>query len=182
MRLTLTAALAALALMSAPAAWAQTDYSDAQLQAFASAMTQVRAAAPTDGSAPNAEQQAAMVAAVEGSGMTTDAFNALAADVSASPLLQARLGVLATPESPANSVAAGVTDAELSQFATAMVGVRAAAPTDGSAPNTDQQAAMAAAVTAAGLALDRFNVIATVVPQDARLRARLALVDLQRGG
>jgi hypothetical protein len=195
MRLTMIAALSAVALptlvmagvastaLASPVVIVQAaDYSDAQLQAFSDAMTQVRAASPTDGSAPNADQQAAMAAAVEASGMTIDQFNALATAVSGSPLLQARLAVLATPESAPGSVGAGVTDAELGQFATAMVGVRAAAPTDGTAPNTDQQAAMASAVTATGLALDRFNVIATVVSSDPRLRARLVLIDLQNGG
>ncbi len=189
MRLTLIAAVSALALtgaaasaLAAPVAVVQAaDYSDAQLQAFSDAMTQVRAAAPTDGSAPNADQQAAMAAAVEGSGMDIATFNALATAVSGDAVLQARLAVLATPVSPAGSVAASVTDAEAAQFAGAMVEVRAAAPTDGSAPNADQQAAMAAAVTASGLELDRFNTIAQAVSADERLRARLALADA-RGG
>jgi hypothetical protein len=191
MRLTLIAAVSAVALMGAAAqasaaapavVAAQTEYSDAQLQAFAAAMVQVRAAAPTDGSAPNAEQQAAMAAAVESSGMGIEAFNALAAAVSTDEVLQARLAVLDTPESPPGSVAASVTDAEVAQFGAAMVQVRAAAPTDGSAPNTEQQAAMAAAVSASGLELDRFNAIAQAVSGDARLRARLALADARNDG
>lgn len=185
MRLTLIAAVSALALtgmaapaLAAPAVIAQTaEYSDAQLQAFSTAMGQVRAAAPTDGTAPNAEQQAAMAAAVEGSGMDITTFNALATAVSTDEVLRARLAVLDTPESPAGSVAASVTDAEAAQFASAMVQVRAAAPTDGSAPTTEQQAAMASAVSASGLELDRFNAIAQAVSTDARLRARLALAD-----
>ena len=84
MRLSLIAAVSALALtaiapsaLAAPMAVAQAAaYSDAQLQAFSTAMTAVRAAAPTDGSAPNAEQQAAMAAAVSSSGMDIAAFNA----------------------------------------------------------------------------------------------------------
>lgn len=185
MRLTLIAAVSALALtgvansaLAAPVSMTQaTGYSDAQLQAFGTAMTAVRAAAPTDGSAPNAEQQAAMAAAVSTSGMDITAFNALATAVSTDEVLQARLAVLATPESPAGSVGASVTDAEIAQFGAAMVQVRAAAPTDGSAPTTEQQAAMASAVSASGLALDRFNAIAQAVSSDERLRARLELAD-----
>ncbi len=189
MRLTLIAAVSAVALMgaaapalaAAPVAVASqaTEYSDAQLQAFATAMTAVRAAAPTDGTAPTTEQQAAMAAAVESSGMGIEGFNALATAVSTDAVLQARLAVLDTPEPPAGSVAASVTDAEVAQFGAAMVQVRAAAPTDGSAPNTEQQAAMAAAVSASGLELERFNAIATAVSTDPRLRARLALADAQ---
>ncbi len=189
MRLTLIAAVSAVALLGAAAqasaaaplttATQATEYSDAQLQAFGTAMTAVRAAAPTDGTAPNTEQQAAMAAAVASSGMDITAFNALAAAVSTDEVLQARLAVLATPDSPAGSVAASVTDAEVAQFGAAMVQVRAAAPTDGTAPNTEQQAAMASAVSASGLALDRFNAIAGAVSTDARLRARLELADVQ---
>jgi hypothetical protein len=113
--------------------------------------------------------------------MEIDAFNALATAVSTDPVLQARLAVLATPESPAGSVAASVTDAEAAQFAAAMVQVRAAAPTDGSAPNAEQQAAMASAVSASGLALDRFNAISQAVSTDERLRARVALADAKAG-
>ncbi|MDP3406046.1 MAG: DUF4168 domain-containing protein [Brevundimonas sp.] len=185
MRLTLIAAVSALALtgvatasVAAPAAIVQAaEYSDAQLQAFSTAMTQVRAAAPTDGTAPTAEQQAAMAAAVEGSGMDITTFNALATAVSSDEVLRARLAVMDTPESPAGSVAASVTDAEAAQFASAMVQVRAAAPTDGSAPNAEQQTAMASAVSASGLELERFNAIAQAVAGDERLRARLALAD-----
>ncbi|OYW34866.1 MAG: hypothetical protein B7Z42_16060 [Brevundimonas sp. 12-68-7] len=84
MRLTLIAAVSAAAVLAAAPAFAaiQTTYTDAQLEAFASAMVDVRAAAPTDGSAPNAEQQAAMASAVEASGLTPDEFNALATTVS----------------------------------------------------------------------------------------------------
>jgi hypothetical protein len=189
MRLTLIAAVSALALTgvassvaATPAAIVQSaEYSDAQLQAFSTAMTEVRAAAPTDGSAPNAEQQAAMAAAVENSGMDITTFNALGTAVSTDPILQARLAVIDTPESPAGSVGASVTDAEAAQFAAAMVKVRAAAPTDGSAPNAEQQAAMAAAVSESGLALERFNAISAAVSGDTRLQARLALADA-RGG
>ena len=191
MRLTLIAAVSAIALLggavqaaaAAPLTTAiqATEYSDTQLQAFGGAMTAVRAAAPTDGAAPNADQQAAMAAAVASSGMDITAFNALATAVSTDEVLQARLAVLATPESPAGSVAASVTDAEVAQFGAAMVQVRAAAPAAGATPTAEQQAAMAAAVSASGLALDRFNAIAGAVSTDERLRARLELADAKGG-
>ena len=189
MRLTLIAAVSAVALLggavqasaaSPLTAVAQaTEYSDAQLQAFGTAMAAVRAAAPTDGAAPNAEQQAAMAAGVASSGMDITAFNALATAVSTDEVLQARLAVFATPESPAGSVAAAVTDAEVAQFAAAMVQVRAAAPADGATPTAEQQAAMATAVSSSGLALERFNAISGAVSADERLRARLELADVQ---
>ena len=185
MRLTLIAAVSAVALLggavqasaATPLTTASqaTEYSDAQLQAFGAAMAAVRAASPTDGSAPTAEQQATMAAAIQAAGMDIASFNALATAVSTDEVLQARLDVLATPESPAGSVAASVTDAEIAQFAVAMTAVRAAMPASGEAPTPDQQAAMAAAVSASGLALDRFNAIAPAVSNDARLHARLEL-------
>ena len=191
MRLTLIAAVSAVALLGGAAqasaaaplttATRATEYSDAQLQAFGTAMTAVRAASPTNGSAPNAEQQAAMAAAIESAGMDITAFNALATAVSTDAVLQARLAVLATPDSPAGSVAASVTDAEVVQFGAAMTAVHAAMPAGGAAPTTEQQAAMAAAVSASGLALDRFNAIAGAVSTDERLRARLELADAKGG-
>ena len=190
MRLTLIAAVSALTLaggaVQASAAaplttvTQATEYSDAQLQAFGTAMTAVRAASPTDGTAPTAEQQAAMAAAIDAAGMDIAAFNALATAVSGDPVLQARLAVFATPESPAGSVAASVTDAEVAQFGAAMVQVRASAPAAGATPTPEQQAAMASAVSASGLALDRFNAIAGAVSTDERLRARLELADARR--
>lgn len=185
MRLTMIAAVSAVAMMGGSAqasaaapltvAAQATEYSDAQLQAFGTAMTAVRAASPTDGSAPTAEQQAAMASAIEAAGMDITTFNALATAVSTDEVLQARLAVFATPESPAGSVAASVTDAEVGQFAAAMTAVRAAGPAAGATPTAEQQAAMAAAVSSSGLALDRFNAISNAVSTDERLRARLEL-------
>ena len=190
MRLSLIAAVSAVALMGGAAqayaaspltsAAQATEYSDAQLQGFATAMIAVRAAAPTDGSAPNTEQQAAMAAAVATSGMDITAFNALATAVSTDEVLQKRVAVFSTPESPAGSVAASVTDAEIAQFGAAMVAVRAAAPAGGATPTDEQQAAMAAAVSASGLPLERFNAISGAVSTDERLRARLELADAKR--
>lgn len=191
MRLTLIAAVSAVALMggavqasaAAPltATTQATEYSDAQLQAFGTAMTAVRAASPTDGSAPTAEQQAAMASAIQAAGMDIASFNALATAVSGDRVLQARLAVFSTSESPAGSVAASVTDAEVAQFAAAMTAVRAAMPAGGAAPTDEQQAAMAAAVSGSGLALDRFNAISGAVSTDARLRARLDLANARAG-
>lgn len=191
MRFSLIAAVSAVALLGGAAqasaaaplttATQATEYSDAQLQAFATAMTAVRAASPTDGTAPTTEQQATMAAAIEAAGMDITAFNALAAAVSTDAVLQARLAVFATPDSPAGSVAASVTDAEVAQFAAAMTAVRAAAPAGGATPTAEQQAAMAAAVSSSGLALDRFNAISGAVSADARLRARLQLADAKAG-
>jgi len=191
MRLTLIAAVSAVALLggavqasaAAPLTTVTqaTEYSDAQLQAFGTAMAAVRAASPTDGSAPTAEQQAAMATAIQAAGMDITSFNALATAVSTDEVLRARLAVLATPESPAGSVAASVTDAEVAQFGAAMVAVRAAAPAGGATPTAEQQAAMASAVSASGLALDRFNAIAQAVSSDARLRARLDLAAAKAG-
>ena len=144
MRLTLIAAVSAVALLggavqasaAAPLTTATqaTEYSDAQLQAFGTAMTAVRAAAPTDGTAPNADQQSAMAAAVASSGMDIAAFNALATALSTDEVLRTRVVLLLTPESPAGSVAASVTDAEVVQFGAAMTAVRAAMPAGGAAP------------------------------------------------
>ncbi|MES2861836.1 MAG: hypothetical protein V4701_10200 [Pseudomonadota bacterium] len=185
MRSTLIAAVSALALggiastaFAAPVVISQeVTYSDTQLQAFASAMTAVRAAAPAEGATATPEQQSAMASAVASSGMEVEAFNALATAVSTDEVLQARLAVLAAPESPAGSVAASVTAEEVSQFGAAMVFVRAAGPTDGTPPTAEQQTAMAAAVAASSLSLERFNEIATAVSTDERLRARLELSD-----
>lgn len=191
MRFSLIAAVSAIALLGGAAQASAaaplttvtqaTEYSDAQLQAFGTAMTAVRAASPTDGTAPTAEQQAAMAAAIEAAGMDITSFNALATAVSTDEVLQARLAVFATPESPAGSVAASVTDAEVAQFAAAMTAVRAAAPAGGATPTAEQQAAMAAAVSSSGLALDRFNAISGAVSADERLRARLDLAAARAG-
>ncbi len=182
-RILIAAVSAAAVLSSAPALAAiQAEDSDAELRAFASAMVQVRAAAPADGSAPSPEQQAAMASAVEASGLTPDEFNALAVRVSSDAVLQARLALLDTPASAPGSVAAGVSDAEVDQFSAAMVNVRAAAPSDGSTPTPEQAQAMAAAVTGSGLSTERFNEIATAVSQDAHLRARVRLADARRDG
>ena len=156
--------------------------SDERLAAFNTAMTRMRGVAEAVGTGtPTAEQQAEMAAAVEASGLGVEQFNAISTSVSTDPVLQARLAVLAAPEPAAGSVAAAVTDAEVDQFSAAMVKMRAIAPASGSTPTAEQQAEMASTVQASGLAVDRFNAIATAVSQDDRLRARVELADARRG-
>ena len=156
--------------------------SDERLAAFNSAMTRMRGVAEAVGTGtPTAEQQAEMAAAVETSGLGVEQFNAISTSVSTDPVLQARLALLNAPEPAAGSVAASVTDAEVDQFSATMVQIRAIAPTPGTTPTAEQQAEMAATVQASGLAVDRFNAIATAVSQDEHLRARVELADVRRG-
>lgn len=69
-----------------------------------------------------------------------------------------------------------ITDDELRSFATAMEAIEPiAAAVSGGTPTAEQQTQMAAAIEAAGLALDRFNAISTAVSTDAVVRARVAL-------
>ena len=86
------------------------------------------------------------------------------------------------PAAPAPAAADSITEAELAQFATAMAAVQPIAAAAGGAPSAEQQAAMAAAIQASGLQLERFNAISGAVSQDERLRARVALADARRGG
>lgn len=182
--LTAAAALpvAAAPLAAVPSArLAEDAISDAELRSFAEAMEAVRPIAAVAGSAPTAEQQAQMAAAIEASGLALTRFNAISAAVSADPVVRARAELAATDPSPAGSAAAAVTDAEVDQFSLAMAAVQPiAAALNGAAPNAEQQAQMAAAIEASGLALERFNAISGAVSQDAHLRARLAVADARR--
>lgn len=156
---------------------------DAQLASFSGAMTRMRTVADAVGTGtPTAEQQAEMAAAVEASGLGIEQFNAISTAVSTDTVLQARVAVAGAPEPAAGSVAADVTDAEVEQFSSTMVRMRQIAPAAGATPNAEQQAEMAATVEASGLEVDSFNAIATAVSQDARLRARVELADVRRGG
>ena len=170
--------------MAAPAlAASASTVTDAQLESFNTAMTRMRGVAEAVGSGtPTAEQQAEMAAAVEASGLGIEQFNAISGSVSTDTVLQARLAVLNAPEPAAGSVAAGVTDAEVEQFSSTMVTMREIAPAPGTTPSAEQQAQMASTVEASGLAVDRFNEIATAVSTDASLQARVQLADAQRGG
>lgn len=157
--------------------------SDAELSRFSAAMEAVRPIAEAAGSAPTPEQQAQMAAAIAGSGLALERFNAISTAVSTDPVVRARAELAATEASPAGSAAAAVTDSEVDQFGVAMAAVQPIAEAlAGAAPNADQQAQMAAAIEASGLTLERFNAISGAVSQDARLRARLAVADARRNG
>ncbi|CAN5212636.1 hypothetical protein BH10PSE1_BH10PSE1_26370 [soil metagenome] len=167
---------------AAPVAPAAGEVTDAQLESFNAAMVKVRQVSQAvQGGAPTAEQQAEMAAAISASGLGIEQFNAISTQVSSDEVLQARLAVVAAPASAAGSVAAGVTDEEVTQFSATMVKMRTLAPAAGQTPTAEQQAAMAAAVQESGLSLERFNAIATAVSQDERLQARVELADAKRG-
>lgn len=173
----------AVAASTAVAQAATDAFSDADLRAFAAAMTEVQTVAATVEGTPTAEQQAAMAAAVQGSGLEIDQFNAIATAVSQDPALRARIAVVTAPEPAAGSVAAGVSDSELGKFAAAMAVVMGvAAQVEGGAATAEQQAEMAAAVQNSGLDIERFNTISTAVSQDASLQARIALINARGQG
>jgi hypothetical protein len=193
MRFTLLAAASVLAFAAAPAVAAaapvaavvaQQDVTDAELDSYVAAEEGVRAVQAQVQGQITAEQQAAMVAAIEGAGLTLDRFNAISQAVQAgNEVLAARLAVARAPESPAGSVGATATDAELGQFATAMAAVRPiAAQLNGAAPTAEQQAAMAEAIASSGLALERFNAISAALAADPRLQARIALAEARGEG
>lgn len=197
MRMPLLAAVSAVALLvgaasveartPAPAALVEADadsISDDELRRFATAMEAIQPiAAAVQGGAPSAGQQAQMAAAIEASGLALDRFNAISTAVSSDAVTRARVELAASPPSPAGSAAAAVTDAEADQFVAAMAGVRPIAEAlNGAAPGAEQQAEMAAAITASGLDLERFNAISAAVSQDDHLRARMAVAEAKRGG
>lgn len=155
--------------------------SDAELRSFVAAMAAVRPIATAAGSAPTAEQQIEMAAAIEAAGLALDRFNAISVAVSSDAVVRARTELAATAPSPADSAAAAVTDSEVEQFVVAMAAVRPLAEAlNGSAPTAGQQAEMASAIEASGLDLQRFNAISGAVSQDAHLRARLTVADARR--
>lgn len=193
MRIAFLAAASVLAFAAAPAvaaaapvaaAVAQQDVTDAELASYAAAEEGVRAVQAQVQGQITAEQQAAMVEAIEGAGLTLDRFNAISQAVQAGDeILAARLAVARAPESPAGSVGATASDAELGQFATAMAAVRPIAEQlNGAAPTAEQQTAMAEAIASSGLALERFNAISAALPSDPRLQARVALAAVRSEG
>ena len=99
----------------------------------------------------------------------------------ASPALAAPISGMQAAASVAPAADA-ISDQELKSFATAMAAVRPIAEAAGGTPSAEQQAEMAAAIEASGLALTRFNAISGAVSQDAHLRARLAVADARRAG
>lgn len=157
---------------------------DAELRSFVTAMQAIEPiAAAVSGGTPTAEQQMQMAAAIDASGLELDRFNTISAAVSTDPVLRARANLASTEPSPAGSPGASVTDAEVEQFVVAMAAVRPIAESlNGAAPTAEQQAEMAAAIAASGLALDRFNAISGAVSQDPHLRARLGVADARRAG
>lgn len=194
---TLLMAAAASALMTAPAlaqdvapaaeaAAAPADpsaWTEAQLKSFAGAMDKIREiSAGVQNGQPTAEQQTAMAAAVEQSGLEVATYNAIATAVSQDKVLAARVAVAGAAPSPAGTIGAEATEAELTSFAAAYDEVRTLSQQiQNGQPTAEQQAAMAAAVEKSGLAVDRFNAIAGALPNDASLRARVQLADAQRG-
>lgn len=168
-------------VLSLPATVQADAISDAELRSFATAMAAVQPIAAAAGGSPSPEQQAQMAAAIGSSGLSLERFNAISTAISQDGVVRARVELAATEPSPAGSVAAGVTDTEVEQFATAMAGVQPIARSlNGAAPSADQQAQMAAAITGSGLALERFNAISGAVSQDDHLKARLAVADARR--
>lgn len=124
-----------------------------------------------------------MAAAIETSGLTVESFNAISTAISSDPVLVARIGVLKAPQPAAGSVAASVTDAELTQFVTAMGQIKTV--TDavaGGEPTPEQSAQMTAAVEGSGLEVERFNAIATAVSSDPSLQARAQLAGAVSNG
>lgn len=199
MRTSILAAVSCAALLAAAAApavaapsgapvpaqaAASDSVSDAELRSFVTAMQAIEPiAAAVSGGTPTAEQQMQMAAAIDASGLELDRFNTISAAVSTDPVLRARANLASTEPSPAGSPGASVTDAEVEQFVVAMAAVRPIAESlNGAAPTAEQQAEMAAAIAASGLALDRFNAISGAVAQDAHLRARLGVADARRAG
>ncbi|MDI1282584.1 MAG: hypothetical protein ACI9YM_002292 [Brevundimonas sp.] len=157
--------------------------SDAELRAFAAAMAEVQTVAAAVEGTPTAEQQASMAASVQGSGLAIDRFNTIATAVSQDPALRARIAVVTAPAPAPGSVAAGVSDQELGQFAAAMGVVQTvAAGIEGGTATAEQQAEMAAAVQNSGLDIERFNAISTAVSQDGSLQARIALINARADG
>lgn len=159
-------------------------FTDEQLLQFDGAYSKIRTLSEgLNGAQPTAEQQTEMAAAIETSGLTVEDFNAISTAISSDPVLIARIGVLKAPQPAAGSVAAGVTDAELGQFVTAMDQIKTV--TDavaGGEPTPEQSAQMTAAVENSGLEVERFNAIATAISADASLQARAQLAGAQQAG
>ncbi|MDO9609555.1 MAG: hypothetical protein Q7J26_13615 [Brevundimonas sp.] len=162
----------------APAA----DFTDEELRKYDAAITRVRAVSDTlNGAQPTPEQQAEMAAAVQDSGLEVVRFNAISTAAAESPVINARINAMKAPKPAPGSVAAGVSDAELRQFVEAMTQIRAVtANVQNGQATPEQSAQLTAAVEGSGLAVDRFNAVATAVSQDPGLRARAELIGAQQ--
>ena len=167
--------------MPAPAATTGSDFTDDELMKYDAAITRVRAVSDNlNGAEPTPEQQTEMAAAVQESGLEVVRFNAISSAAAETPVINARINLLKAPDPAAGSVAASVTDAELGQFVTAMTQIRAVTATvQNNQATPEQSAQLTAAVEGSGLAVDRFNAIATAVSQDAGLRAQAEFLGAQ---
>ncbi|WP_426024008.1 DUF4168 domain-containing protein [Brevundimonas sp. PWP3-1b1] len=167
--------------LPAPAATVGSDFTDDELMKYDAAITRVRAVSDNlNGAEPTPEQQAEMAAAVQESGLEVVRFNAISSAAAETPVINARINLLKAPEPAAGSVAASVTDAELGQFVTAMTKIRAVTATvQNNQATPEQSAQLTAAVEGSGLAVDRFNAIATAVSQDPGLRAQAEFLGAQ---
>jgi len=154
------------------------EFTDEELRKYDVAITRVRAVSDTlNGAQPTPEQQAEMAAAVQESGLEVVRFNAISNAAAESPVINARINAMKAPKPAPGSVAAGVSDAELRQFVEAMTKIRAVtANVQNGQATPEQSAQLTAAVEGSGLAVDRFNAVATAVSQDAGLRARAELI------
>jgi hypothetical protein len=165
----------------APAASTGASVTDTEIAAYARALGRVtEISRALNGAAPTEAQRGEMVKAVTDAGLTAERFNAIATATASDPVLKARIGVAVTPASPAGSVGAGVSDAELSNFAKAMKDIRAIGASN--PPTADQVKAQQEAVKNAGLTAERFNAISTASSIDQHLRARLSLAEAKLGG
>ena len=156
-------------------------FSDAQLASYATAIQQMQPILRAADGAPSTEQQVQLAAIVTAQGMTGEQFNAISSAAATDEVLAARIAVAGAPESAPGSVAASVTDEELARFAAATANMRPILQASGGAPTAEQQAELVAIVTAEGLTGERFNAIATALPTDERLQARLQLTEVRAG-
>lgn len=167
---------------AAPAPADAANFTDDELLKYDAAITRVRAVVDAlNGAEPTAEQQGEMAAAVQDSGLDVTRFNTIMTAAAEDPILPARIKVLKTPAPAAGSVAAGVNETELTQFVQAMTAIRAITATVQNGQATPEQSAqLTAAVQNSGLAVDRFNEVATAVSQDASLQARAELITVRQ--
>ena len=183
MRLPIAAAFAACTLFAAPApAFAQSaSFPEADLVAYNDAMSVIMPINEAAAGSLTTEQQAQMAQAVTDAGLTVDQFNAIATAAQSDAAVRAQLDLLAAPAPVDGSVSASVSDAEVTQFAQAMVAVREASG-GSSTPSAEQQAAMGDAATSTGLTVERFNEIGAAVGSEEHLRARVALAEAEING
>lgn len=108
--------------------------------------------------------------ALAGATMTVPAMAQEAAPAPAAPAEAA----------PQAAAPVAVTDAEVDQFANAVLEVDKI-NNDAAVPADEKQTQMAAAVTATGLTADRFNTIATAINTDSELQAKVGAAIQAKG-